>query len=45
MVNLPEMVKPAIHDEEMCICNRGNDRGEWGERMSKEQKGKPGEAR
>jgi hypothetical protein len=45
LVNLPEMVKPAIHDEEMCKSNRENDRGDWKERASKDQKGKPKETR
>ena len=33
------MVKSAIHDEEMCICNREDDRGGWEERASKDQEG------
>jgi hypothetical protein len=45
LVNLPKVVKPAIHDEEMCICNHENDRGGWKERASKDQKGKPKETR
>ena len=35
------MVKPDIHGEEMCICSRGNNRGDWGERASKDCKGAP----
>ncbi len=42
LVSLPEMVKPEIYGEEMCICSHGNDRGGWGGRISKEQKGNLG---
>jgi hypothetical protein len=33
----------CIYDEEMCTSNHRNDRGDWGGRASKDQKGKPRE--
>lgn len=44
LVNLSEVVKPDIYNEEMCICNCRNDRGGWGGRASKEQKGAHGKS-
>jgi hypothetical protein len=41
--NLPEMVKPATGVQAMNACVRQVDRGEWRERVSKEQSRYPGD--